>query len=115
MICHVLEEDAPLTRPEDVLQHPLVTVLGLRLGVGEAVALAVRSIVVGCRERLVQDLEVVPLYENPLESSRYGAGYSPQRNGFALCHMRLSLVLYRVSARPLPVTSGMMPGYAATP
>jgi hypothetical protein len=53
VVGHVLEEDALLARPEDILEYVIVAVLGLRLGVGEAVAPAVLSIVVGCRKRLV--------------------------------------------------------------
>src|SRR5215211_3279931 len=97
VVSHVLEKDALLARPEDVLEHPLVAVLGLRLGVRKAVTQAVLSIIVRRRKRLVQNLEVVPLHKDPLERRRYRTGYSPQRNGFALRHMRLSLVHNRVS------------------
>src|SRR5215212_1075682 len=101
VISHVFEEDALFARPEHVLGHPLITVLGLRLGIRKAVAHAIPTVVVRGRKRLVQYLEVVPLYKHPLERRGYGTGYSPQRNGFALCHMRLSVLLYRVNARPL--------------
>src|SRR5687767_4822282 len=103
VVGHVLEENTLLAWPEDALEHPLVTVLGLRLGVRKAVAQAVLTIVVRGRKRLMQDLEVVPLHKDSLERCRYGAGYSPQRNGFALCHMRLSSVLNRVS---VPASAG---------
>src|SRR5918992_5854463 len=114
VVGHVLEENTLLAWPEYVLEHPLVTVRGLRLGVRKAVARAVFTIVVRGRKRLVQDLEVIPLHKEPLERRRYRTWYSPQRNRFALCHMRLSLVLMRVSVRTLPVLPSMMPGYAVT-
>src|SRR5215211_7431538 len=106
MVSHVLEEDAPLPHPEDILKHPLVAVLGLRLGVRKALAQAVLSIIVRGRKRLVQDLEVVPLHKDPLERRRYRTGYGPQRNRFALCHKRLSLILHTISA---PDDTGMRP------
>src|SRR5215203_4366553 len=68
LVGHVLEEDALLPRPEDVLKHPL-------------------------------------------ERCGNGAGYGPQRNGFAVvCHTRLSLVLYP-GVRPTPASAtGTLPG-----
>src|SRR5215211_990638 len=62
LVGHVLEKDAMLARPEDILEHPL-------------------------------------------ERRRYRTWYSPQRNRFALCHMRLSLVLNRVSVPDPPSSS----------
>jgi hypothetical protein len=97
VVGHILEEDALLMRPENVLYNPLLVVLGLRLGIRKAIAQTVLPIVIGGRKRFVQYLEVVPLHKHPLERRRDRAWYSPQRDGFALCHMSPSLVLSWVS------------------
>jgi hypothetical protein len=84
VVGHVLDEDAPLARREDALQNPLVVVLRPRLHVGVTVAQAILAVVVGGGEGLVQDLEVVPFDENPLERGRYGPWHRPQRDGFVV-------------------------------
>src|SRR5215203_2251159 len=79
-----LEEITPFARREDALQNPLVVVLRPRLHVGVTVAQAILAVVIGGGEGLVQDLEVVPFDENPLERGRYGPWHRPQRDGFVV-------------------------------
>src|SRR5215210_5953463 len=96
LVGHVLDEDAFLAGLEDPLQDVLVVVLCLRLLVRVAGAETFLAIVIRVPEWLVEDLEVVPLHEDPLERGRYGPGHRPQRNSLFLFHVRLPLALHRL-------------------
>src|SRR5918998_129198 len=73
----VLDEGAPVPRPEDLSQDPLVVVRCIGLDVGVAVARAILTVVVGGREGLVKDLEVFAFDEDPLERRRYRPWHRP--------------------------------------
>src|ERR687885_1933788 len=91
---HVLEVDRSLL----VFKHPCQDVLGVVLGfrflVSVAVALALLAVVIGGAKRLVEDLEVTPLDEDPLEGSRDRTRYGPEGEGLpAVSHVISSLAV----------------------
>src|SRR5829696_4526222 len=78
MVGHILEKDRCFTGCQDLGEDLVITILRPWLFVGEAIAAALGRVVVGGRERLVEDLEVSPLDKDPLKRRRHRPGYGPE-------------------------------------
>src|SRR5215212_11781813 len=86
MVGHVLEEHRLLFNFKYPCKDVLGVVLRLWLYVRVAVALALPAVVIRGAEGLVEDLEVSPLDEGPLEGRRDRPGHRPKGHRLDVGH-----------------------------